>query len=56
MTVTSTDVPDREPYVIVEHQNINVESTGKLDRTKAYASDKEVDAVVYNQDKAMETA
>ncbi|CAD5223891.1 unnamed protein product [Bursaphelenchus okinawaensis] len=55
ISMTHTNDPDREPFVIVEHQSINVESTGKVDRTKAYVSDKEIDATVYKKDKDIQT-
>ncbi|CAD5231348.1 unnamed protein product [Bursaphelenchus xylophilus] len=55
LTITHTDDPDREPFVIVEHQSLNIESTGKLDKTKLYVSDKEIDAVIYTKERDEQT-
>lgn len=55
MVIARAEDQVREPYVLVEHQSQNVESSGRLDRSKPYVSDKEVDAVIYSAAAALET-
>jgi hypothetical protein len=45
----------REPFTIVDHPHIVIETVGKVDNSKLWVSDKEIDATVYLTEKAIET-
>lgn len=45
----------KEPLSIVRHPHSIVESVGKVDTTKLWVSNKEIDATIYLSDKQLET-
>lgn len=45
----------REPFSIVDHPHIVIETVGKIDNSKLWVSDKKIDATIYLTEKAIET-